>query len=126
MAPPTQRPRPPRPQGSEPPRPAIHASRSDFRFWVDGANPAYEIRLERLRYNWHPTTADCAKHRVDLAYQPSAAPLDLFFIGDGEEGFPAYLDSSIKGVYERAGVLKTNDGSLGSLTMIGTVSPARR
>jgi V/A-type H+-transporting ATPase subunit A len=42
----------------------------------------------------------------------------------GEEGFPAYLDSSIKGIYERAGVLKTNDGSVGSFTMIGTVSPA--
>ncbi len=42
----------------------------------------------------------------------------------GEEAFPAYLDSSIKSVYERAGVLKTNDGSEGSLTMIGTVSPA--
>ena len=42
----------------------------------------------------------------------------------GEEGFPAYLESSIKGVYERAGVLKTTDGSVGSLTMIGTVSPA--
>jgi V/A-type H+-transporting ATPase subunit A len=42
----------------------------------------------------------------------------------GEEGFPAYLESSIKGVYERAGVLETCDGSLGSLTMIGTVSPA--
>ena len=42
----------------------------------------------------------------------------------GEEGFPAYLESSIKGVYERAGVIETNDGSLGSLTMIGTVSPA--
>jgi len=42
----------------------------------------------------------------------------------GEEGFPAYLDSSIKGAYERAGVLQTNDGALGSLTMIGTVSPA--
>ena len=42
----------------------------------------------------------------------------------GEEAFPAYLDSSIKGVYERAGVLRTNDGSEGSLTMIGTVSPA--
>jgi V/A-type H+/Na+-transporting ATPase subunit A len=42
----------------------------------------------------------------------------------GEEGFPAYLDSSIKGAYERAGVLGTNDGSIGSLTMIGTVSPA--
>ena len=42
----------------------------------------------------------------------------------GEEGFPAYLESSIKSVYERAGVLKTNDGSTGSLTMIGTVSPA--
>ena len=42
----------------------------------------------------------------------------------GEEAFPAYLDSSIKGIYERAGVVKTNDGSVGSLTMIGTVSPA--
>jgi V/A-type H+-transporting ATPase subunit A len=42
----------------------------------------------------------------------------------GEEGFPAYLDSSIKGIYERAGVLRTNDGAVGSLTMIGTVSPA--
>ena len=42
----------------------------------------------------------------------------------GEEGFPAYLDSSIKGAYERAGVLRTNDRSIGSLTMIGTVSPA--
>jgi V/A-type H+-transporting ATPase subunit A len=42
----------------------------------------------------------------------------------GDEGFPAYLDSAIKGAYERAGVLQTNDGALGSLTMIGTVSPA--
>ena len=42
----------------------------------------------------------------------------------GEEAFPAYLDSAIKGVYERAGVIETNDGSTGSLTMIGTVSPA--
>lgn len=42
----------------------------------------------------------------------------------GEEAFPAYLDSSIKGVYERAGVIRTNDGSIGSLTIIGTVSPA--
>jgi len=42
----------------------------------------------------------------------------------GEEAFPAYLDSSIKGLYERAGVIHTNDGSTGTLTMIGTVSPA--
>lgn len=42
----------------------------------------------------------------------------------GEEAFPAYLDSSIKSVYERAGLMRTNDGSIGSLTMIGTVSPA--
>ncbi len=34
----------------------------------------------------------------------------------GEEGFPAYLDSSIKGVYESAGALKTNDGLARSLT----------
>ncbi|WP_305907978.1 V-type ATP synthase subunit A [Methylomarinum sp. Ch1-1] len=42
----------------------------------------------------------------------------------GEEAFPAYLDSSIKSIYERAGMLVTADGSRGSLTMIGTVSPA--
>ncbi|WP_393925951.1 V-type ATP synthase subunit A [Yoonia sp. R2-816] len=42
----------------------------------------------------------------------------------GEEGFPAYLESSIKGLYERAGLLRCNDGDTGSLTMIGTVSPA--
>ncbi len=42
----------------------------------------------------------------------------------GEEAYPAYLDSAIKGVYERAGLIRTNDGSIGSLTMIGTVSPA--
>ncbi len=42
----------------------------------------------------------------------------------GEEAFPAYLDSSVKSVYERAGVLRCPDGTQGSLTMIGTVSPA--
>ena len=42
----------------------------------------------------------------------------------GEEAFPAYLDSSIRGIYERAGLIRTNDGSTGSLTLIGTVSPA--
>ena len=42
----------------------------------------------------------------------------------GEEAFPAYLESSIKNLYERAGIIKANDGDVGSLTMIGTVSPA--
>ena len=42
----------------------------------------------------------------------------------GEEAFPAYLDSSIKNLYERAGVLRLGDGSTGSLTLVGTVSPA--
>lgn len=42
----------------------------------------------------------------------------------GEEAFPAYLESSIKNVYERAGVIKTSEGAVGTLTMIGTVSPA--
>ncbi|GJL49187.1 MAG: V-type ATP synthase alpha chain [Nitrospirales bacterium] len=42
----------------------------------------------------------------------------------GEEAFPAYLDSNIKAIYERAGVIRCPDGSIGSLTMIGTVSPA--
>ena len=42
----------------------------------------------------------------------------------GEEAYPAYLDSAIKGIYERAGVIGRPDGDQGSLTMIGTVSPA--
>ena len=42
----------------------------------------------------------------------------------GEEAFPAYLDSSVRGVYERAGVVRSGDGEYGSLTLIGTVSPA--
>jgi len=42
----------------------------------------------------------------------------------GEEAFPAYLESNIRNLYERAGVIRTNDDSSGSLTMIGTVSPA--
>ncbi len=42
----------------------------------------------------------------------------------GEEGFPAYMDSAIKGVYERCGVIRNEDGDEGSLTMIGSVSPA--
>jgi V/A-type H+/Na+-transporting ATPase subunit A len=42
----------------------------------------------------------------------------------GEEAFPAYLDSAIRSVYERAGVIQSQDGESGSLTMIGTVSPA--
>ena len=42
----------------------------------------------------------------------------------GEEAFPAYLDSAIRAVYERAGVLRLADGTQGSLTLLGTVSPA--
>jgi V/A-type H+-transporting ATPase subunit A len=42
----------------------------------------------------------------------------------GEEAFPAYLDSSIKNVYERAGVIRCPDSAVGSVTLIGTVSPA--
>ncbi len=42
----------------------------------------------------------------------------------GEEAFPAYLESSIRNLYERAGVIQAADGDSGSLTLIGTVSPA--
>ncbi|BBB28426.1 V-type ATP synthase subunit A [Neptunomonas japonica] len=42
----------------------------------------------------------------------------------GEDAFPAYLDSSIRALYERAGLIENNHGVMGSLTLIGTVSPA--
>ena len=42
----------------------------------------------------------------------------------GEEAFPAYLESRIAEFYERAGKVELPDGSIGSLTIGGTVSPA--
>lgn len=42
----------------------------------------------------------------------------------GEEAFPAYLESRIASFYERAGVVRLNDGSIGSVTIGGTISPA--
>jgi V/A-type H+-transporting ATPase subunit A len=42
----------------------------------------------------------------------------------GEEAFPAYLESTIATFYERAGLVRLKDGSLGSVTIGGTVSPA--
>jgi len=42
----------------------------------------------------------------------------------GEEAFPAYLESYIAAFYERAGIVRLNDGSTGSVTIGGTVSPA--
>jgi V/A-type H+-transporting ATPase subunit A len=42
----------------------------------------------------------------------------------GEEAFPAYLESTIASFYERAGLVRLRDGSFGSVTIGGTVSPA--
>lgn len=42
----------------------------------------------------------------------------------GEEAFPAYLESLIASFYERAGLVMLNDGSKGSITIGGAVSPA--
>ncbi|WAC05186.1 MAG: V-type ATP synthase subunit A [Methanoregula sp.] len=42
----------------------------------------------------------------------------------GEEAFPAYLESRIASFYERAGVVRLYDGSTGSVTIGGAVSPA--
>ncbi len=42
----------------------------------------------------------------------------------GDEAFPAYLESVIAGFYERAGRVRLKDGTIGSVTIGGTVSPA--
>ena len=42
----------------------------------------------------------------------------------GEEAFPAYMESYIAAFYERAGQVVMSDGSKGSVTIGGTVSPA--
>jgi len=42
----------------------------------------------------------------------------------GEEAFPAYLEAKISSFYERAGVVRLNDNSTGSVTIGGAVSPA--
>ncbi len=40
-----------------------------------------------------------------------------------EEGYPAYLASRLSGFYERAGMMHNLNGSTGSVTIIGAVSP---
>jgi len=42
----------------------------------------------------------------------------------GEEAFPAYLESRLAALYERAGLVRLYNGSTGSLTLVGNVSPA--
>jgi len=42
----------------------------------------------------------------------------------GEEAFPAYLETRIASFYERAGVVQLRDGTTGSVTIGGAVSPA--
>lgn len=42
----------------------------------------------------------------------------------GEEAFPAYLQSRIAEFYERAGSVRLKDGKTGTVSVIGTVSPA--
>jgi len=41
----------------------------------------------------------------------------------GEEGFPAYLASRLQGFYSRAGKVRTLSGKIGSLAIMGAVSP---
>ncbi len=41
----------------------------------------------------------------------------------GEEGYPAYLPKRVAEFYERAGRVKTLDGGIGSVTVVGAVSP---
>ncbi len=41
----------------------------------------------------------------------------------GEEGYPAYLASRLAEFYERAGRVKTLSGNVGSVTVVGAVSP---
>ncbi len=42
----------------------------------------------------------------------------------GEEAFPAYLESRIAALYERAGLVRLHNEATGSLTIVGNVSPA--
>ncbi|MEA3229329.1 MAG: V-type ATP synthase subunit A [archaeon] len=41
----------------------------------------------------------------------------------GDEGYPAYLASRISNFYERSGLVKTLNNEIGSLTIMGAVSP---
>ncbi len=42
----------------------------------------------------------------------------------GQDGFPVDLSAIISGFYARAGIVQLNNGASGSITFIGTVSPA--
>jgi len=42
----------------------------------------------------------------------------------GEEGYPAYLAARLSEFYERCGRVKTHSGNIGSISVIGAVSPS--
>ncbi|MFT4250381.1 MAG: V-type ATP synthase subunit A [Candidatus Woesearchaeota archaeon] len=42
----------------------------------------------------------------------------------GEEGYPAYLSKKLAEFYERAGIVETLNNDIGSVTIVGAVSPA--
>ena len=48
---------------------------------------------------------------------------DTDVVGFHKEGFPAYLASKLSAFYERAGMMHNLNGSVGSVTIIGAVSP---
>ncbi len=62
------------------------------------------------------STSRWAQAHREMSGRPEEIP--------GEEAFPAYLESYIAAFYERAGYVRLPDGSTGSVTIGGTVSPA--
>ena len=61
------------------------------------------------------TTTRWAEARRELSGRLEEMP--------AEEGFPAYLASRLSAFYERAGMMQTLNGAVGSVTIIGAVSP---
>ena len=68
-----------------------------------------------------PKTGRSLMERTIIICNTSSMPVAEI---PGEEAFPAYLESTIAAFYERAGKVRLEDGSIASITIGGTVSPA--
>ena len=96
----------------------VHAGRGAGGFDLHGHHAGRVLPADGVRR--------APDRRLDRRVGPRrcAKPPAVWRKSRARKAFRPTFSLQSEGVYERAGVIETNDGSTGSLTMIGTVSPA--
>lgn len=48
---------------------------------LPGGGNGVKVQLDKISYNFHPTTANCAKNDISLSYEEAPAPLSVSVVG---------------------------------------------